>query len=141
MARVFEHELRVRFNECDPQGVVFDANYFVYFDVAITDFFRTALGPYGGPARDGTEIVVAEANARFLGSAGFDDVVRLAVAVERLSTTAVIAKIDVLRQGERIVLGYMRYVFIDGFSKQKRPIPAPARAALYEFLGDSPQTA
>jgi len=30
------HELRVRYGECDPQGIVFNANYLLYFDVAFT---------------------------------------------------------------------------------------------------------
>jgi len=29
----FVHELRVRYGECDPQGIVFNANYLLYFDV------------------------------------------------------------------------------------------------------------
>ena len=28
----FVHELRVRYGECDPQGIVFNANYLAYFD-------------------------------------------------------------------------------------------------------------
>jgi len=61
MPAPFRHQLRVRFNECDPQGVVFNANYLVYFDVALsagrfgahaeqplTDALRAALTPYAG---------------------------------------------------------------------------------------------
>ena len=31
----FVHRLRVRYNECDAQSYVFNANYFVYFDIAL----------------------------------------------------------------------------------------------------------
>jgi acyl-CoA thioesterase FadM len=34
--RDFEHPLRVRYGECDPQGIVFNANYLLYFDVVFT---------------------------------------------------------------------------------------------------------
>ena len=30
----------MRYHECDVQGVVFNANYFAYFDVALTEFMR-----------------------------------------------------------------------------------------------------
>ncbi|MCW2991299.1 MAG: hypothetical protein JWM73_1893, partial [Solirubrobacterales bacterium] len=36
----FRHTLRVRFQECDPQGVVYFARYPEYYDIAITELFR-----------------------------------------------------------------------------------------------------
>ena len=40
----FVHEIRVRYGECDPQGIVFNANYLAYFDVAFTELWRAAVG-------------------------------------------------------------------------------------------------
>ena len=37
VAAEFRHSIRVRYNECDPQGHVFNANYLAYFDIAITE--------------------------------------------------------------------------------------------------------
>ena len=37
---------RVRFSDTDCQGHVFNANYFVYFDDAVTDFLEQAGIPY-----------------------------------------------------------------------------------------------
>jgi acyl-CoA thioester hydrolase len=68
---VFTHCLRVRFGECDPQGVVFNANYFLYFDVAITEFQRQALIPYDEMVASGTDMVVAEARGGFRRAGGF----------------------------------------------------------------------
>ena len=42
----FTHVLRIRYNECDPQNVVFNANYFTYFDITITELWREACGSY-----------------------------------------------------------------------------------------------
>jgi acyl-CoA thioester hydrolase len=36
----FRHTLRVRWSEVDPQGVVFNARYLDYADVAITEYWR-----------------------------------------------------------------------------------------------------
>ena len=41
----FRHLLRVRYGECDPQNIVFNANYLLYFDVAFTELWREAVGP------------------------------------------------------------------------------------------------
>ena len=66
------HTLRVRYSECDPQGVVFNANYVAYLDVVITELWREALGRYQDLVDSGVDMVVAEVNVRYLGSAAFD---------------------------------------------------------------------
>ena len=48
--REFRHTIRVRYNECDPQGHVFNANYLAYFDLAMTELWRE-LGGYDGDDR------------------------------------------------------------------------------------------
>ena len=47
----FVHELRVRYGECDPQGIVFNANYLLYFDVAFTEYWRERDRPLGRHGR------------------------------------------------------------------------------------------
>ena len=60
------HELRVRYGECDPQGIVFNANYLLYFDVAFTELWREAVGSWQEMVeRDGVDAVVREAKLRF----------------------------------------------------------------------------
>ena len=39
----FLHPLRVRWSECDAQGIVFNVNYFLYYDIAVWEWTR-ALG-------------------------------------------------------------------------------------------------
>ena len=36
----------MRFHECDPQGIVFNATYLTYVDVTITELFRDVAGSY-----------------------------------------------------------------------------------------------
>ncbi|TGL24024.1 acyl-CoA thioesterase [Leptospira yanagawae] len=36
----FVYQLRIRYSEVDTQGIVFNANYLNYLDVAITEYFR-----------------------------------------------------------------------------------------------------
>ncbi len=36
----FHHRFRVRYSECDAQGVVFNARYLDYADVALTEYWR-----------------------------------------------------------------------------------------------------
>jgi acyl-CoA thioester hydrolase len=134
MGRVFTHRLRVRYGECDPQGVVFNANYFGYFDVAITELWREAIGDYAAMIDGGADMVVADARARFLGPAAFDDEIDLELQITRLGTTALGTRIGVRRGSELLVEGEMRHVFIDPGTKAKRPIPDEVRSALQPYL-------
>ena len=126
----FSHPLRVRYAECDPQQIVFNANYFAYFDIAMTELWRAAAGSYGAMLEQGIDMVVAEASARFLGAARFDDELALEVLITRLGTTACTTRHRVLRGEEGLVEGEMRHVFVDRESLQKTPIPDWLREAL-----------
>jgi len=76
----FGYTLRVRFNECDPQGIAFNANYFTYIDIAITDLYRQHFdGSFLAVMEsNGVDVVVAEANLKFLAPARFDQEIEVA---------------------------------------------------------------
>jgi acyl-CoA thioester hydrolase len=129
----FSHELRVRYGECDPQGIVFNANYLAYFDIAVTELWRAAIGPWGVMVERGYDVVVAEANLRFRAPARFDDVVALGVRVAEMGTTSVRLELDIRRDGELLVEGRLRQVFVDAKTWGKTAIPDWAREALGRF--------
>jgi acyl-CoA thioester hydrolase len=107
------HELRVRYAECDPQGVVFNANFLAYFDIAITELLRAAFGGYQALVDRGFELVVAEAGLRYHSPARFDDELTLEIAVTRLGTTGITTRYRVLRDAELLVDGSLRHVLVD----------------------------
>jgi acyl-CoA thioester hydrolase len=135
MAQVFRHRLRVRYGECDPQGVVFNANYLAYFDVILTEWWREAIGSYNAMIEEhGADMVVAESNIRFRSPAVFDDELDFELRVARLGNTALTSHIDA-RVGDRLVVdGEIRHVFIDPATKQKRSMPDSIRSALGPYL-------
>ena len=67
MGQPFRHRLRVRWSECDLQGVVFYPNYLAYFDHALTELWREAVGPYSQINDLGIDLLVAEAQIRYRG--------------------------------------------------------------------------
>jgi acyl-CoA thioester hydrolase len=126
----FSHELRVRYGECDPQGIVFNANYLLYFDVAFTEFWRERVGPWQEMVDGGVDAVVAEANLRFRSPARFDDVLALEVCTEELGTTSTTTRIDVRRSDELLVEGRLRHVFVNTLTWGKTPMPDSIRERL-----------
>jgi acyl-CoA thioester hydrolase len=108
----FSYELRVRYGECDPQGIVFNANYLLYFDVAFTELWREAVGPWQEMVERGYDAVVAGANIDFKAPARYDDVLTLVARVARLGRTAITTEIDVVRDGSVLVAGRLRHVCV-----------------------------
>jgi acyl-CoA thioester hydrolase len=129
----FVHRLRVRFHECDPQGVVFNAHYFAYFDVALTEMWREAFGSYGDVVASGTDVVVLEAGATFLAPARFDDELDVELRIERLGMTSMAMATAIRRDGEVLVEGRIVHVFVDTATMAKQAIPDRLRAGLEPY--------
>jgi acyl-CoA thioester hydrolase len=129
----FVHRLRVRFHECDPQGVVFNAHYFAYFDVALTEMWRAAFGSYQSVVDQGTDVVVVEAAATYRAPARFDEEIDVELAITRLGTTSMTTQTAVRRDGELLVEGRIVHVFVDPTTMAKQEIPAHVRAGLEPY--------
>ena len=130
MAEPFRHTIRVRYNECDAQNVVYNANWLTYFDIVITELWRDHGGDYKEMLAAGTDMVVAEATVRFLGPATFDDDVDFEVTIARLGNTAVSTRIEATVDGSPVASGEMRHVFVDPETKAKKEMPEAVRAGL-----------
>jgi acyl-CoA thioester hydrolase len=141
----FVHDLRVRYGECDPQGIVFNANYLLYFDVAFTEMWRAAVGPWQDMVACGIDAVVAETNLRFHSPARFDDELHLHVRIARLGTTAVTTEIDVMRGDELLLAGWLRHVCVETPTStgdiRTAPWPDDIRSGLSRYLVASPAQA
>lgn len=129
---VFTHRLRVRYSECDQQGVVFNGHYLFYYDVALTELWRDRVGPYSDMVSRGVDVVVAEANLRYRAAARFDELLDISMPVKHLGTTSMIIAPE-YRVGERLVAdGEIRHVFVDPATLGKKAMPDDIRAALSE---------
>lgn len=134
VAEPFRHQLRVRYAECDPQGVLFNANYLAYIDHTITELWRAAYGGYNAMLDRGVDIVVAEASLRFLGSARFDEQVTVEATVAQLGNTSVTTSYRFIRDGKQLLEATLRHVFVDRATGDKTPMPDWAREGLTPWL-------
>jgi acyl-CoA thioester hydrolase len=136
MAEPFRHRLRVRWSECDLQGVVFYPQYLAYLDHTVTELWRAAVGPYTEMIpKYGVDMVVAEAGMRYRGSARFDDELEISAAITRLGDTSITTEFRIERIADRALLteGELRHVFVDPEDFNKREMPDRVRAGLERF--------
>jgi acyl-CoA thioester hydrolase len=136
MAEPFRHRLRVRWSECDLQGVVFYPQYLAYLDHTVTELWREAVGPYTEMIPEhGVDMVVAEVGMRYRGSARFDDELEISATVTRLGDTSITTefRIERLDDGALLTEGELRHVFVDPEDFAKREMPERVRAGLERF--------
>ncbi|NJS15066.1 MAG: acyl-CoA thioesterase [Sphingopyxis sp.] len=99
-----QHDVRVRFNELDRSGVVYSANYLVYADIGVTEYFR-ALGE-GLPEQYFqqylTDIIVLNAEVQFHVAARLDEVVTIGARVARFGRTGFTLHCALFRGEERL---------------------------------------
>ncbi len=140
---VLAHRLRVRWAEVDRQDVVFNGNYFLYFDIAITEYWRL-IGyayPEDLPHRFGTEIYAVKAAAEFHGSACYDDVLEVCCRATRIGRSSLQFALGIYRGEERLTSGEITYVNADPKTRKALPWPEAVRRSVLGFERVPPQVA
>ena len=77
--------VRVRYAETDQMGVVYYANYFVWFEVGRTDLLRAAGWSYRDMETEGFGLPVIEAQCTYRESARYDDEIEVRTTGESIS--------------------------------------------------------
>ncbi|WP_036043817.1 acyl-CoA thioesterase [Leptospira alstonii] len=109
----FHHTLRVRYAESDPQGIVFNANYLVYFDVTITEYFRFHGLPYGeSVSTHGIDFHVVHCSIDYKAPAHFDEELQIYVKGS-YSGVKIFWDLAVFKENTLICSGNLVYAGVD----------------------------
>jgi acyl-CoA thioester hydrolase len=132
----YVHQLRVRYHECDAQGIVFNAHHFAYFDMTLTELWRAAFGSYNAMLEDyGVDVMVKDAQATFHASPRFDDMLDIEMTIEKLGNSSMVSTFEEKRDGDLLVTGRLVHVFVDPATWKKQDIPASVRERLEPYVG------
>ena len=127
----FSHSLRVRWAEVDRQGIVFNGHYLMYFDVAITEYWRALGYPYpDGLLQHGTDLYVKKASIKYHASTQYDDVLNVMVRVARIGRSSLQFLIEIHRGAEHLISGEVLYVNADPTTRKSQPVPEFLRQAI-----------
>ena len=138
----FLHKLRVRWAEVDRQDVVFNGNYFLYFDVAVADYWR-AIGiryPQGYVDAYGTDVFAVKATAEYHGSATYDDLLDVGCRVGRIGRSSLQFVLSVWLGETHITSGELIYVNADPKTRKSVPWAEAFRKAVLDFERVAPDT-
>ena len=146
----FIHRLRVRWSEVDMQKVVFNGNYFNYFDVAVFESWRAMIDAgvkAQGPALKATfdgwmhNIYVVKASAEYHGPAHWDDELDVGVRAARLGRSSMRTVVEIFRGDEHLISGELIYVYKDPATNASAPLPDEFRKLIVEFEKVRPEVA
>lgn len=136
----FVHSIRVRWAECDPQGVVFNANYFAYFDIATTEYWRTIGYRYPEDAlADGGDMFAVKATAEFHAPARYDEIVELRTRTARLGRSSLRFLLTIHRGDTHLTSGELIYVHADPRTRKSLPLQESLVAAVLRFEKTAPE--
>ena len=146
----FFHPLRVRWSEVDMQKVVFNGNYFNYFDVAVYESWR-AMVEAGvktqGPALKETfagwmhNIYVVKASAEYHGPAHWDDELLIGVRAAKLGRASMRTVVEIYRGDAHLISGELIYVYKDPVANAAAPLPDEFRQVVLQFEKVRPEGA
>jgi acyl-CoA thioester hydrolase len=119
----FSTDIRVRFAETDAQGIVHNANYPVWFEVARVEYLERFAGGYQRIRDLGIEALVLETHVRYLQPARFDDRLRVYARCVDLRGARFRYEYAVARNGTVIADGWTAHATVDAVSLRPTRVP------------------
>ena len=115
-----ETEIRVRYGETDQMGVVYHANYAVYFEVGRTEWLREFGLSYSAMEAEGIMLPVISLHINYKNSARYDDVLKVKTRLKKMPTASIEFDYELTNEkGELLANGNTILAFID--AKRNRP--------------------
>ena len=132
----FSTELRVRLPETDAFGIVFHANFFVYFDVARVDYLRNLDALQYISVANKRNNALVHADADFRSPARFDDELVIRARISELGKSSFTFEFLASNKKENrpVASGRTTLVVLDG-EWNPAPIPDEFRQAVHRFEG------
>jgi len=124
-----ETQVRVRYGEVDRMGVVYHANYLVFFEQGRTEYLRSLGGTYRRLEEEGTLLVVVETGVRHHRPAAYDDLLTVRTRLTDLRAVRMRFEYEVLRGPDLLASGFTVLASTDPEGRPRR-LPEAFRARI-----------
>jgi acyl-CoA thioester hydrolase len=143
MSEFVDTVVRVRYAETDKMGIVYYANYFIYFEIGRVEYLRhRGLDYRQMELEDDSFTVVAEAKCRYRRPAKFDDPLRIRTRVTSARRKTITFGYELVHDetGELLATGETIHVVCDGNGRPKALPEKYHRYFEYEIARPSSQS-
>jgi acyl-CoA thioester hydrolase len=122
MLEYHDAAIRVRYAETDQMGVVYHANYLIWFEVGRVELIRALGIEYKTmEIADDCHIVVAEAHCRYLSPAHYDERLRVRTRIAEAKNRTIRFSYEIFRADDErlLAIGETVHVICGGNGKPK----------------------
>ena len=137
----FHTTTRVRWMECDAQGIVFNGAYLGYLEIAQAEYFRNlGFSIYKIAQRGYFDSAVVKATLEFKAPARIDNLLELHTRVSHIGNTSLTLDVEIYLQNSdrpdsEKLLSVMQAVYVGFYSQsmETRPVPDEIRTLVDHF--------
>ena len=118
-----ETRIRVRYAETDQMGVVYHANFFIWFEVGRVELLRQFGFSYKEmEERDGCYIAVVDARCRYKSPAHYDDEIAIRTHLKNVRGSLIHFGYEAVRVGDGVLLadGETTHIVTDASMKARK---------------------
>ena len=137
----FRTEFRIRWMECDAQGIVFNGAYLGYLEMAQAEYYRNlGIGIYHMPQSGYFDFAVVKTTIEFKAPARVDEIVEAYVRVSRIGNTSLGMEMELYRPNPELLLTTIEAVYVgyDAATEATKRVPDDLRELIghYEDTGE-----
>lgn len=125
--------IRVPYADTDQMGVVYYANYLVYFERARTEWIRTLGITYKQLESDGYYLPVSECSVKYHLSAKYNDLLVINTTLIKVGAASIVLSYEILCGNRKIATGSTIHPFVNTSFKPVK-VPQTIKQVLLKAL-------
>ena len=128
--------VRVRWMECDAQGIVYNGAYLGYLEIGQAEYYRNlGFAIYIIPQSGYFDFAVVKSTQEFKAPAKVDEIIELYVRVSKIGNTSLTLNLEIYPEGSDRLLTSIETVYVgyDAATESSRPVPDAIRQLVTRF--------
>ncbi|HEX2965900.1 MAG TPA: thioesterase family protein [Syntrophorhabdaceae bacterium] len=123
--------VRIRYAETDLMGVVYHANYPIFFEMGRSEYMRRKGFTYRDFEATGYRLVVTALEAKYHNSATYDDVITVRTRISELQSRGLTFQYAIYKEKTLLVEGKTKHLCINN---NKKPIMSGSRDLISSLI-------
>ena len=137
----FHFPLRVRWIECDAQGIVFNGAYMIFIEAAQAEYYRNlGILLYDENSRKHFDVATVKATLEYKASAQVDEILEIYMRALGIGNTSITMEVEMYRQDSDELVHKAEVIYVDYDSEEStaRRVPDDVRELInhYEQTGE-----
>ena len=137
----FKTSVRVRWMECDAQGIVYNGAYLGYLEIGQAEYYRNlGFAIYTIPESGYIDFAVVKSTLEFKAPAKVDEIIELYVRVSKIGHSSLTLNMEIYSQESDRLLTDIETIYVgyDAATESSKPVPDDVRRLVthYEATGE-----